>query len=98
MSFKKYLKETEEYSAEEFEAGENALNHLKEALKELQIADQKKSGHYEDWKYYISKVQELISHDNGEAGLESWLYKMLPKPVMTKLGGPVYATRPEKEY
>lgn len=81
MSFREYLLE-QEYAAEEFEAGQSALEHLKQALAELKIADQKKSGHYEDWKYYISKVQELISTDNGDAGLESWLQSMLPKDAM----------------
>jgi hypothetical protein len=78
MSFKDFLKE-EEHTPEEYEAGQKALEHLREALKELLVADQSKAGHYEDWKYYISKVREIITTDHGEAGLEAFLPKLLPK-------------------
>lgn len=79
MSFKQYLKENYEHTVEEYEAAERALNHLKQALNEFQIADEHKGGHYDDWKYFISKVQELISSDHGESGLEPFLSKLLPR-------------------
>lgn len=84
MSFKDYIKEME-YSFKEYEAGERALKHLKQALVELKIADQNKAGNFDDWKHFISMVQEVISTDNNEAGLEPFLSKLLPSDEPEKI-------------
>ncbi len=67
----------DDYSADEYEAGSDALQSLREALESLKLADQASGGNYGDWKHFIYMVQEIISVDNGEAGLEPYLKSIL---------------------
>jgi len=85
MSFKEFVKESAGPSGEEVAAGIAARNFLRKALEQLKIADQKKVGYFEDWKHFISMVQEILSTDNGEAGLEPFIQSLMDKKMNFKM-------------
>jgi len=76
MSFKKYLKENEEMRAVVIDA-QDVVDILKEAsqkLGELQKHFEMASGNRTtDFLRFKSMVDEIISSDNGEAGLEPFV-------------------------
>jgi len=65
-------------------AGKAALDYLKKALEQLEIADQSKSGNFDDWKHFKSMIQEIISTDNGEAGLQPFVQMLMDKKMNFK--------------
>lgn len=73
MSFKQYLKENEELQSIVLDT-EDIIGQLKEVsekLEELQKKYERATGHRTtDFLAYKSMIDEIISSDGGEAGLE----------------------------
>jgi len=84
MSFQKYLKENEEMRSIVMEA-QDVVEILKEAsqkLNELQKHYEQITGHRTpDFLYFKSMVDEIISTDNGEAGLEPFVDALFSETV-----------------
>lgn len=76
MSFQKYLKENENMAAliRKAEEAKNALVHAEILLDELQDDWEKATGQRTtDFLSFSNMVAEIISSDNGEAGLEPFI-------------------------
>ena len=81
MSFKKYLKENEEMEmvVSKAKSAYDALVHASLMLEEAQEDFEKSTGQRTtDFLDFKSRVDEIISSDGGEAGLESFI-KLLEK-------------------
>jgi len=53
---------------------QSAINKLSSACSDLQDCDTMVNS--DDFKYYISRIKDLLSCDNGEAGLIPFLKKL----------------------
>ena len=56
---------------------QSAINKLSSACSDLQDCDSMVN--YDDFKYYASKIKELLSCDNNEAGLIPFLKNVAAK-------------------
>jgi hypothetical protein len=54
----------------------NALRTAADAMRQIQ--DDKSDNHYicEDARFYLTQIQELISCDHGQAGLDALIHKV----------------------